>query len=164
MWTCDIKAIGVKCSEINDVVVIRVFSLGRYLAVSHLARLQRWSGEANLMLSTFASGDDFFFTSNPSTSWTQNVQYGEFLKNQFSKRRSLEKLLWQFHIRNLTLHIALQIYSTNRNKKQSNSTTHFIIMQPPWALNFNQSWSVLSPHQITNAWQAPPRKHQHQLN
>ena len=66
--------------------------------------------------------------------------------------------------RNLTLHIALQIYSTNRNKKQSNSTTHFIIMQPPWALNFNQSWSVLSPHQITNAWQAPPGKHQHQLN
>ena len=39
-----------------------------------------------------------FFTSNPSTWWTQNVQYGESLKNQFSKRRSLvQKLSCGFH-------------------------------------------------------------------
>ena len=35
--TCDIEAIRVECSQINDVVVVRVFPLCRYLTVSHLA-------------------------------------------------------------------------------------------------------------------------------
>ena len=34
--TCDIKAIRVECSEVDDVVVIRFFSLCIDLAMSHL--------------------------------------------------------------------------------------------------------------------------------
>ena len=37
--TCDIKAIRVECSEVDDIMVIRLFSLCIDLAMSHLNNL-----------------------------------------------------------------------------------------------------------------------------